>query len=207
MNLAEFCSAVRLRAGVPSSDAFNTDDQIKDLVNEALMVLSADVDDASWLLASDTFTTTAGTQSYTPPADWGRTKLLTIDAYPEVEWRPLGDIRSWPEDTQGVPRYYTATGSEILLAPIPDASYTVRHDYYVEETPLTDDTDTPLLPSTFHHAVVAYATHLALLRSGESQRATMELSNYQGWLRRIQNQKRRSVKAARVRVRPGRQFL
>lgn len=206
MNLAEFRDAVRLRSGVPSSDSFNDDQVLTGIVNEALMVLSADVDDAAWLLASDTFVTTAGTQSYTPPADWGRTKYLTIDSQPEIEFVTLGDVRAWPAATRGVPRYYTTTGSEILVAPVPDATYTVRHDYYVEETPLTDDTDTPLVPSTFHHAIVAYATHLALLRSNEQQRASGELANYQGWLRRIQDQKRRSVKATRIRVRPGRQF-
>lgn len=203
-NLAEFRDAVRNRIGAPNADGFYDDANLTDLVNEALLAFAADVDDAPWLTASTSFSTVSGTQEYTPPADWVRTRLLSIDDRPEIEWRPLSEIREWPESITDAPRYYTVYGDQLILAPVPDGSYTVRHDYFVDELTLSADTDTPLCPVAFHYAVVAFATHLAHARGGDTTRAAMALGDYQQWLQRMKDQKRRTVGPLRVRVRPGR---
>lgn len=206
MNLEQLRDASRRRLGVPSADAFFTDPILDDLVNESLQVLSME-EDWPWLQVATTFATVSGTRGYTPPAGWNRTKALGIDGYDALQWRSLQEIREVPTATTGVPQYYTVFAEQVLLAPIPNGVYTILHDYVKIEPDLTLATDTPLIPTQFHHAVVAYVAHLAHLRAGDAQMASAALADYQGWLSRMRNHRRRSSAPLRVRVRPGGGFM
>jgi len=202
MNLAQLNDAVRTRIGVPAGDAFYTDQVLTDLVNESLQVISTEYD-WPWLDASTTFDLVNGTATYTPPADWMRTRSLCIDGFDAMEYRSLIELREWPTTIVDVPRYYHINVEQITLRPVPGAVWTVTHDYVKVEPTLVDSTDTPLMPSQFHYAIVAYAVHLAYLRSGDVQRATAAVADYQGWLRRMSDARRRQTSPLRVRVRPG----
>lgn len=213
MDLAAMRTAIRTRIGVPSTDTFYTDTVLTDFVNEALQAVSAE-EDWPWLSATTTFATVRGTQNYTPPGDWARTKLLCIDGYDPIEWRSLGEIREWASSITDVPLYFTVEADEILLAPVPGGSYTVKHDYYVDEAALALDADTPLMPSEFHYAVVAFAVHLAHARNAEigsyrgaiTGSAAAALQQYAQWLARMRKQRRRQTNPLRIRVRPGGAF-
>lgn len=188
------------------SDAFFADVQVDDLINEALAAISVE-EDWPWLGASTTFSTVSGTQSYTPPSDWARTKSLCIDGYSPMEWRPLADIREAADSTSNfvdVPRFYTVWAEELLLGPKPGGAYTVRHDYIVSETALVADTDEPLMPAAFHYSIVAFAAHLASYRDGNLQRGAACLADYAAWKARMLGQRRRQSGPVRVRIRPGR---
>jgi hypothetical protein len=205
VNRADLRNAVRIRLGNPSAEGFFTDPVLNALVNEALQVVSAE-EDWPWLQAATTFSTVAGTQAYSPPSDWARTKALIIDgAYP-IEWLPLTDIRSIPVATTGAPTCFTVFAEELLLAPVPNGAYTVKHDYYVSEAALTAETDTPLLPASFHYAVVAKATELGHLRQRDIDRAGAELAEYNSWVVCMRTHLSRSSAPKRIRVRPGSAF-
>jgi hypothetical protein len=210
VNLGQLRDAVRTRIGLPGSDTFFSDQVLTDLVNEALQAVAAEAD-WPWLQTSTTFTTTAGTGTYTPPTDWGQTRSLCIDGYDAMDYRTLPEIREYLSTSRGVPQVYTVSAETILLRPTPDATYTVTHDYMKGEPALVGDTDTPLMPSVFHYAIVAFACHLAHARNNEigsyrgsvTGAAAAALSQYQGWLARMMAQRRRTNGPIRVRVRSG----
>jgi hypothetical protein len=210
MNLAQMRDAVRTRIGVPAGDSFFSDPTLTDLVNEALQAVAAEAD-WPWLQTSTTFSTVAGTGSYTPPADWGQTRSLCIDGYDAMDWRSLSEIREYLSTQRGVPTVYTVSGEAILLRPTPGAVYVVTHDYLKGEPTLVSDTDTPVMPSQFHYSIIAFACHLAHARTNEigsyrgviTGSAAASLSQYKGWLERMMSARRRTSGPIRVRVRSG----
>lgn len=210
MNLAQMRDAVRVRIGVPASDTFSTDPVLTDLLNEALQAVASEAD-WPWMQAATTFVTSDGTGTYTPPDDWARTRSLCIDGYDSMEWRSLAEIREYLTTLKAVPMVYTVTGEDILLRPVPNGTYTVTHDYLIEEPALVSDTDTPIMPSQYHYAIVAFACHLAHARNNEvgsyrgviTGSAAAALSQYHQWLERMMSARRRTVGPIRVRVRAG----
>lgn len=208
MTLAEIRDSIRVRLGVASADSFYTNAVLTDLVNEGLYAMCMEAD-WPWLQVSTTFDTVAGTQAYTPPASWVRTKALTPDEGADsllllslIEMRELGD----EQVDRGFPRLYTVYGEEILLGPVPDEIYTIKHDYIRTEDQLDQDNDVPILPVQWHYALVHLCTALGQLRQNETQRWEAEMKNYQAWVLRMHANRRRSSANVRVRVRPGSQL-
>ncbi len=57
--------------------------------------------------------------------------------------------------TPGSAQYWSISPSEeFLLGPAPDSAHFVRADYIKDYQDLANDTDTPLLPTRFHMAIV-----------------------------------------------------
>lgn len=205
MNLAQIRDAIRTRIGVPTGDTFYTDQVLTDLANEALSAISTELD-WPWLETSTTFTTVSGTGTYTPPVDWSQTRSLCIDSYDAMEWRSLPEIREYPTTVLDLPRVYTVSGDQLLLRPVPSGAYTVTHDYVRTEQTLVTDADVPFMPNEFRYSIVAFACHLAYLRSGDVQRAIAALGDYTAWKARMASARRRTRGPIRVRVRPGSVF-
>lgn len=205
LDLTTMRTAVRTRLGNPSTDGFFSDAQLTDLVNEALQVISAEAD-WPWQEATTTFSTAAGTNTYTPPTDWIQTRALVIDGYDAMEYRTLAEIREYLTTSQDVPTAYTVSGETLLLRPTPDGVYTVRHDYVKSEPALANDTDAPLMPNQWRYSIVAFACHLAHMRQGDTGRAAGALAEYASWKQRMLRQRRRSSGPMRVRIRAGQVF-
>lgn len=204
MTLEELRDAVRVRLGVPAIDTFFQDPQLDDLVNEALQVFSLE-EDWPWLQATETINTVAGTRFYTPLDPlWARTKALSIQGFDALSMLSLQEIRNWPDDIRDVPVYYTLYMEQLYLAPAPSAIYALRHDYYKFEPVLNTPTDIPIVPAIYHFAIIAYAVHLAHLRSGDLARASAARQEYDAWLKRVQDNRRDFSSPMKVRVRPGR---
>lgn len=202
MNLAELSDAVRTRIGVPAGDTFYTDPVVADLVNEALAAISAE-SDWPWLEATTTFALANGTATYTPPTDWVATRSLCIDGFDAMEPRSLIEIREWPTTIVDIPRYFNINAETITLRPVPGAVNTVTHDYLKYEPALAAPSAAPLMPSSYHYSIVAFACHLAYLRTGDVQRASAALADYAGWVKRMAERRLRQRGGIRVRVRPG----
>lgn len=198
MILSEMETALLARLGVTSTDAFFTTAVRVDLLNEGLQVVSVEAD-WPWLQAVTTFATVAGTQSYTPPAEWAMTRVLSIDGYRPMEWRSLAEVRGTATTSRDMPAYFNVSAESILLAPVPAATYTVTHDYMVAEAPLVSSGDEPLMPAQFHYAIVAKAAELAHLRQRDNVRAAAQLAEYMSWLVRMRKTLRRSSAPKRVR--------
>jgi hypothetical protein len=206
VNLSAMRTAVLTRLGTPGGDGFYSTAQLNDFVNEALQTVSTE-HDWPWLAVTTTFTTTAGTATYTVPSNWQRTKALTVDGQTSLQLRSLTEIREILSTAQAEPEMYAIfPDSTIILRPVPNSAYTVIHDYIAQEPILSSDSETPLMPAQFHYAVVEFAVYLAHMREGRMPDAQIRLAAYQGWLDRMHDNRRRSSSPIRVRVRPGRDF-
>lgn len=203
MNLSQLRSSVLSRMGLTSGDPLFTSPVLTELVNEAVHVIETE-EDWPWLEAITTHSTTAGTQTLTVPTDWLRTRNLWIADNDPLVNTGFTDLRArFDATTRAQPTHYSLTADAIYLGPTPDATYTVNHHYIKREPDLTSDTDSPLMPASFHAAIVEHATYLGLRRSREEGRASVALDAYQGWLRRMIDNRRRSSQSMRVRVRSG----
>lgn len=202
MNLGTMRTALETILGVPSSDGFYSSTQKNSLINEALQAVSTETV-WPWLSDSTTFATVAGTATQAVPNDWMRTKNLVIDGYNPMRSISLQEIRAIPTTSRGLPTLYTVHDEVIVMRLVPDAVYTVIHDYEKVEPALSSDSDTPLMPSQFHYSIVHFAAHLAHVRAGNAQKAATSLADYNGWIRRMRDNRRRIAGPVRVRVRPG----
>lgn len=205
MILEQIRDSVRVRLGVPAQDSFYQDPQLDDLINEALQAISAE-GDWSWLQTTETINTVYGTRFYTPAPDWENTKALSIQGYDAMTYLSLQEIRNWPDDTYDVPMFYTIYLDQLYLAPNPSAVYVLRHDYLRNEPMLVENSDTPIMPTLYHYSIVAFAVHLAHLRSGDLPRAQAAKLEYDAWLKRMEGQKIKTTSTLKVRVRPGREI-
>ena len=207
MSVTTLIAAVRRRTGLSSSDAFAADADITELLNEVSSAVATE-HDWPWLETSSTALVTAnGTAAYAVPADWMRTRTLQIAGS-----APMDSSRSreqldgyWPTSTvgDGEPRFFVISGDQIRLYPTPGGVYTVTHVYYRRETVLDDGADEPLMPSWAQGILIWGAAAELLRRTGQDARADEAQQQYDRWLRRLEDNKRRTVGPARVRVRPG----
>lgn len=79
-------------------------------------------------------------------------------------------------DSNGRPAYWAKWGSRIRLYPTPDAVYTLGAFVRLVPTELSGDTDTPLIPLTYRHAVLVNGAAADLLRQeggGEAHNEAM----------------------------------
>ena len=127
----------------------------------------------SWrFLRNDfSFSTVAGTQSYTPAtigatsfADWIREDMriyLTSVADEQfLEYSPWDEFRvaylfGSNRTVQGRPVVVTVKpNNSLALWQLPDAVYTVTGEYYKTPDVLSGDSDTPIIPTRFHMIIV-----------------------------------------------------
>lgn len=177
------------------------------IINECLHVIATERD-WPWLEATESIPTVAGTQAYTPASDWYRTKELFLVGEWDLTALSAGELDArWPTPERGVPTLYAVRDGKILIAPIPDSVYTLRHTYYRSEPDLVDDSDEPLLPNQFRGRLIDMATAEAASRL----RLWAVQQRYQtkdaAWERRMRDDKMRTLAPKRVRVRDnGRQW-
>ncbi len=203
LTFATMLTAVRTRLGNPATDGFYSDAQIGDMVNEGLQVVASEAD-WPWQRATTTFSTVSGTATYDPTAasGWMKTRALCINGYDSMQERHLQEIREWDTATTGVPIYWCLDNELINLRPVPNAVFTVIHDYMKIEPELTSTAE-PLMPAQFRWSIVEYATYLALLRAGNSAGAGGAKAAFDTWLSKMADHRRRTSGTRRIRVRPG----
>lgn len=157
---AQLTVKVRQRCGVSSTDGAATDTIVFGMLNAAVKRVAL-MHDWPWLEASESISVTAGTNEYTPGATWRTTLRMYRDGYPDLEYRQPRDMQGFISDGQtGPPLMYTVERGKIVLAPIPDTSYTLTHVFIRTETEIDDAADTPLVPTWAEDLVVAVAAHM-----------------------------------------------
>ena len=205
MSVTTLIAAVRRRTGLSSSDAFAADADITELLNEVASSIAAERD-WPWLETSATLSTSAGTATYSPPADWMRTRSLQIPGYQPLDGKnSRAQLDEWmPTSTStGMPVHWTVSGDLIRLYPTPDAVYAISHVYYRTETTLDDGADNPLMPAWAQGALIWGAAAILFARTNQEARAGEAQKRADAWLRRLGDNARRSAGGGRVQVRPG----
>jgi hypothetical protein len=196
MDLSGFQRALDRRTGIQLDPAAQTE-----FVNEAIQAIASERD-WPWLDASQTITTVAGTATYALPTDWVRTRDLIIGGK-DIRRIDIADADAYNyyQDRSWTWNYAINEGS-IVIVPTPTNAQTVIHRYVKREPLLANATDTPLLASQYHGAVIAIAAALVCERMGDN-RAPSFRTDYGQWFNRMRDATTRSREPMRVRVRPG----
>lgn len=204
MNRIQLREATYARCGLDSTDARLTTTRVDGFVNDALHQIEVE-HDWPWLQASTTISAVSGTGSYSVPSDWLRTRYLRIDADSTMERYDIAELDDrWPDSSStGRPSEYAVDVDAIVIRPIPDTSYTITHRYIKREPDLTDDSQSPLMPASFHAAIAELAAYLGLRSVREETRSQVCLQEYQQWQQRMMDDRRRFTGPARIRTRPG----
>lgn len=198
---------MRLRLGVSTTDATINPSYLNSVVDQANAFIASE-GDWPWRQVSTTFSTVAGTDAYTPPTDWLRTKSIKILDQTPMRLLTIIDLdeRWWSSTQRGLPREYAVEAEQIIIRPIPDAVYSVTHRYIKVEPELTADTTSPLMPAQFHGAIVELAAYYAFRRLGNLQAAEAAKAAYKDWQGRMTQEHRRTMAPKSIRVRPGSQI-
>lgn len=203
-DLTAMILGVRTRLGTPSTDGFFTDAQITDMINESLQYNNT-LADWPWCKATTTFATVSGTATYDPTAasGWMKTRALTIDGYDSMALMSLIEIRERQLSITGTPSVYCVENELIHLRDVPNAVFTVIHDYIKVEPVLSGGSSVPLMPDQFRYSIIEFATYLAAMRQGDWAGADRALARHAKWYDAMSDHRRRTTSTRRVRVRPG----
>lgn len=203
MNLGEMRMALRIRCGFPANDTMHTNASVDSLLNNAVDTFASE-HRWPWLLTDEPATATAGVRTIAVPPLWMATHSLVFQDGGRVEPASLSDIDEWgPDNARGRPRVFNADTGTILLGPVPDSTYLLRHRFYRSERPLTDATDTPLAPPQFHRTIVLYGCYLAFVREANMAEAQVAMAEYQAAVQKHRNELDRTGAPITSRVRPG----
>src|SRR3990167_2854656 len=185
MNFLQLCQRVRLECGIsgtgPSTVVSQTGGRgrVVTWTNEAWKDVQTAHRDWGWMRATASFTTVAGTGTYTlgtgsgtvgvTAANFGmwvpessRNYLTATGTDDEVLMNDI-DYEAWRNNYQyGALRTATARPIQVAvspvkalcLGPIPVVGYTVTRDYFSAPDDLEVDGDTPGLPAQFHMIIV-----------------------------------------------------
>jgi len=197
VNLTQLMSALDRKTGMAMDASAKVE-----WINEAIQAISTERD-WPWLDGLDSFNTADGTASYDNPSDWMRTRLITVAGAPAQRIDIAdGDAYSVAFDDWRSYYHYALEGNDITFYPTPTAVLAVKHRYVKQEPMLDDGTDTPLMPSQYHQAIVSYAAARVMERMSDPRAQTFD-SEYERWKKRMLDATARGQQPTRVRVRAG----
>lgn len=164
MQLSDIRSRVRERLDIDANDNSITDAVLTELINAAIRKVNL-LQDWPWLVTVDTTltATVAGTRVYTPASDWRKTQYIMVDS--DQQLRPMQpQAIERHADADGFPRFYAVRGGSLILAPEPDAVYSITHVYIKNETALSANGDEPAAPDWAIDMYIEYAAVLVARR-------------------------------------------
>ena len=207
MNLGQFRTAIDRRTGVATDTSAQTE-----WINFVLNELALE-ERWPWLEKTTTVSLVAGTKSYALPTDVRTVVSVHDDQEHDYDTGSIRDLalfnRSDDVPSQfGFGYFYATDGLNIFVAPAPSASGTLTVRYIANETALSGDSDSPLLPSSYHQAVVELAAFLVQNRrmagTDDQRRADAYQKAYGRIVHKMKREALRRVGPARVaRIRPG----
>jgi len=168
-----------------------------DFLNDALLSILDDTSLWDFLEAEGTFSTVAGTDTYTY-ATIGTTTLVPTNGVPgeiisivddsnsfvlrPLSWEALERaVRStqYAQQPQGAPQAFAKWDSRIRLFPEPDAVYTLRWFGRQGVAMLVNDSDIPPIPLAWRYRTLAHYAAAQLLRMESGFIADYEASSYE----------------------------
>lgn len=114
--------------------------QIPDFISLAELRLNRNLRTRQMIETTD-LSVTAGTPTVTIPSDFLEIKDIYIDGSPRISLTylsPSAFTRDARAHESGQPVNYTMNGTQFILAPNPDAAYTIKLMYYAKPDALTD---------------------------------------------------------------------
>ena len=172
-------------------------------LNEAVQFISAEAD-WPWLDATDATVLTVNAQArYTLPTDWERTRTVNVGGM-DARFMNIADIDRFQyfDDVRTL-WSFGVDGGSLVIAPTPTSALALIHRYVKQEPVLVNPSDTPLIPTRFHAAIVTYAAKLAMEQRGKTGRVDTFDKSWKDWKRAMVDEQRRTRGPLRIRVRNG----
>ena len=185
MTYAQLKTELQTRIGVPNDDSLFTDTVLGQLVNAALQHIATERD-WPWLEQEATITTANGDDDYPAPAGWMRT--ISVIGASGVPLRRATIEELDYMNGSGTPRFFGVFSDDIIVRPTPTGIENLTHRYIGTEPALSLAADTPLMPSGYHYAIVAFAAYLAYRRTGNLPEAGAAMAEYDTWTARMAKQ-------------------
>lgn len=202
MNLGEMRTAIRDNLGALSTDPYFTDAMLTNFINKSLRKIDSEFE-WPWNQKTGTLSTVNGQSYITLPADWAKTRALTINDNESFEPVSLVELRSAGTTGSGQPDLFAIEDDRLYLTPTPNAVFTITHDYTTFEPGLSGNSDVPRLPTSYHDAIIDLALYYACVKAKEMERADRYKDSYKEWVQIMKQDARRMIGSLSVRVRPG----
>jgi len=109
-------------------------------------------------------------------------------AYDEYVSRFIDD--EYKAASQGsAPEYVVRSqDNDIIFAPIPNAAYSVKYEYYMFPADLTNDTDVPTIPFRYRHVIVDGAMYYAYMFRDNLESAQLSFRKFEDGMKRMRTQ-------------------
>lgn len=181
--------------------------RITNWLNEAQGRVSRMVDVPA-LHSTGSISTVAGTAAYSLASTFLRMDRVY---YTDMEWviYPMdpGDLRAtqYPTNQTGRPEQYAIvqSGTDLQFTPIPDGVYSVQYEYWRRPATLTNDSDTPEIPSDYHDILVSYALSKCYRSEDDAQMSQFYMAEFQRDVRTYGNDLRGATAVDGPKVLPG----
>jgi hypothetical protein len=194
VNYAALQARVRARLNTDTSDPLSA--SLDEMVNEALHYLdSASPTGWPWTRTIGTFSTVNGTSAYpfaTVDAAHSIAKILGLKVLVQTNYYEplnlLGADEAWqiyPSTLTRRPESYFVEGKTVYLAATPDGVYTIGYRAVISEPDLAADADEPILPVTFHGALVEATLLLAYQTLQDMPKMQATEQRVTSWLTRM----------------------
>lgn len=194
MNLAAMRQRVLARMGTDSNDmlAANVDSWINDGIQYLGTVAANGFD---WLKRTVTFTATSDSYSFDQLSSYaGQPVVKVLHVRVEIDGtrRVLSPVPyeeayiAYQVDTRGTPEVYAVTESRLFLFPTPPSSgVPLTVQVLVAEKDLVNDGDTPLMPVTYHGAIIDAALLLFYSALQDDRRMEVQEARVNRWVDRM----------------------
>ena len=125
-------------------------------------------------------------RSTTPLVESAR--RLTQLSYDEYVSRFIDE--EYKTASQGTaPEYVVrAQDNDIIFAPIPDAAYSIKYEYYMFPADLTNATDVPTIPFRYRHVIVDGAMYYAYMFRDNLESAQLSFRKFEDGMKRMRVQ-------------------
>lgn len=184
MNLLEIRTRLRRRVGSPDATDV-TDASLNEFINTAYRDIASRFRFHK-VRKLCTFDTIASTSRYGLPTDC-EVVLRLRDQTTGMKLRKEDDsfeagLEGVADTVEGVPASYLRQRDWVKISPVPDGVYTIEVFYKAGITDLVNDTDSPVIPASWHEGIVKLARHGFYDDAGDVPKAQYALQNYASWL-------------------------
>lgn len=152
-------------------------------------------------ITSQSYATVNGTATLSLPSNYARcVDLSNTDDQRVLEQM---DLRDYDDAViaSGSPVFWVVVGSNVTLYPTPDNAYNLRLRYWKLPTDLSGDTDTPEIPSQYHHLLIRYALIRCYQRENDYQAAEYQRTEFERDLQKLRGEVHSADRQGPVQVR------
>ena len=207
MNRATLVSRLAGRLNISSDDPLYS--SLPDFINEAIHYMDSATPDG-WQWMRSTINTTISTQSYTfsqlsttsTIAKVLSAKVKDGDTWQILQFRSQDELdQIYPTDDAGLPESYGVESNSVYIYPPPDGDYNLRIRVICSEPDLTNDSDSPVMPATFHTGIIDAALLIAYQALADDRRAAGQEARVAASVQRMRTYGVQYDPVPRIRVR------